>query len=110
ATSELLISDTSDVKFTNPRCSGSAPNTTISLAQLRAMYTGTTINSLGAYTVHGVVISNAATANISKGNVVIQDGTSGITVYFGSVTLTYNVGDSIVINATGAKLQSYQSS
>jgi hypothetical protein len=109
-TTELLISDTSAVKFTGARCNGSSPNSTISLSALRAMYTGTTITSLGAYTVHGVVISNAATANISTGNVVIQDGTSGVTVYFGSVTIPYNVGDSVVINATGAKLQVYQSS
>jgi DNA-directed RNA polymerase subunit E'/Rpb7 len=107
ATTELLISDTSAVKFTGARCNGSSPNSVISLAALRAMYTGTTITSLGAYTVHGVVISNAATTNISAGNVVIQDGTSGVTVYFGSVTIPYHVGDSVVINATGAKLQSY---
>jgi|GEM_PF-95009 hypothetical protein len=111
ATTELLISDTSAVKFTGARCNGSTPSgSNISIAALRAMYTGTTITSLGAYTVHGVVISNAATTNISTGNVVIQDGTSGITVYFGSVTIPYHVGDSIVINATAAKLQSYQGS
>ncbi|MES2429476.1 MAG: DUF5689 domain-containing protein [Bacteroidota bacterium] len=119
STKQLIIRDTSDVQFYNTeRCDGSivtpppppGPLTRISIAALRAMYTGTDI-TLGAYQIGGVVIATDAEKNLTKGNVILQDGTSGIAVYFGSsATLTYSVGDSVVIDITGTDLKKFSGS
>ena len=113
-TSELLIRDTSDVKFTGARCNGTGGgtgtgnNTVITVAQLRAMYSSANV-TVGNYVVRGVVISDVANKNLATGNVVIQNAGSGITLYFGSdPNPTINVGDSIEVNITGGTLQSYQ--
>jgi hypothetical protein len=79
-----------------------------SIANIRSMYNGHDIK-LGAYKIGGVVISDAANKNIAGGNVILQDGNAGISVYFGG-TITYNTGDSIVLNVTGDSLQNYNGS
>jgi len=107
STKQFIIRDTTDAAFYNARCGSNAQ--TISLQQLRAMYTGSNV-TLGEYIIHGTVISDASNGNIGKGNAVIQDGNSGIIVYFGSTTITYNVGDSVVLNATGLTLKKYNGS
>ncbi|CAN5722081.1 hypothetical protein BH10BAC3_BH10BAC3_25960 [soil metagenome] len=102
STKQLIIRDTSDVQFTGPRCGGSTgPGTPITVAQLRALYTGTDLKLDKNYTVTGVVIADIPNKNISTGNVVIQDGNTGIAVYLGG-TLTYAMGDSVVFNLTTA--------
>ena len=110
-TSELLLRDTSDVKFTGARCGGTIlpGGGDLTIAALRALYTGSNI-ALASYTIRGVVISDAASKNISTGAVIIQQGNAGISVYFGG-TITYNVGDSIVITtASTDSLQNYKGS
>ena len=101
--SELLLRDTSDIKFTRARCGGTTlppVGADLTIAALRALYTGSDI-ALGTYTIRGVVISDAASKNISSGSVVIQSGSAGISIYFGG-TVSYSVGDSVVINTTSA--------
>lgn len=97
STKQLVIRDTSDVQFTGDRCGSGpvGPTTPKTIAEIRAMYTGTDIK-LGDYTVGGTVISDATNKNVAAGNVVIQSGNKGIVVYMGG-TLTYNTGDSIVL-------------
>ncbi len=112
-TPQVVIRDTSDVQFTGTRCDGSEPPPTgngdlVSIKDIRAMYKGSDIK-LGAYKIGGVVISDAANKNISSGAVVLQDGDHGISVYFGG-TVTYNIGDSIVLNVTGDSLLKYRGS
>lgn len=116
STKQLIIRDTSDVQFYSAtRCGGitpppPGPTTRISIAALRAMYTGTDI-TLGAYKIGGVVIATDAEKNMSTGNVILQDGNSGIAVYFGgSAVLTYAVGDSVVVDVTGAGLKKFSGS
>lgn len=104
---ELIIRDPGDAKLYSPRCNaGAIP--VISLASLRQLYQGSDV-TLDSNLVKGIVISDAANANIAKGNMVIQDGTSGIDLFFGSTTSVdgFKLGDSIVVNVTGAKLTSY---
>jgi hypothetical protein len=97
STKQLVIRDTSDVQFTGARCGAGpvGPTTPKTIAEIRAMYTGSDIE-LGDYTVGGTVISDIANGNISAGNMVLQSGNKGVLVYVGG-TLTYNVGDSIVL-------------
>ena len=104
---QILIRDTSDVQFTNTRCNG-GPAVQTSIANIRSMYTSHDIK-LAPYKIGGVVISDAANKNIAGGSVVLQDGNAGISVYFGG-TITYNPGDSIVLDVTGDSLQNYNGS
>lgn len=104
---QILIRDTGDVQLKGTRCNG-GPAVETSIANIRSMYNGHDIK-LGAYKIGGVVISDAASKNIATGNVVLQDGNAGIAVYFGG-TITYNIGDSIVLDVTGDSLQSYNGS
>ncbi len=104
---QVLIRDTSDVQLNETRCNG-GPAVQTSIANIRSMYNDHDIK-LGAYKIGGVVISDAANKNIATGNVVLQDGNAGISVYFGG-TITYNIGDSIVLDVTGDSLQNYNGS
>ena len=104
---QIYIRDTNDVQFNDTRCNG-GPAVQTSIANIRSMYTWHDIK-LGAYKIGGIVISDAANKNISSGSVILQDGNAGISVYFGG-TITYNIGDSIVLDITGDSLQNYNGS
>jgi Family of unknown function (DUF5689) len=111
STKQLNIRDQNDVQFFGDRCSGSGGGgggTPISLSALRAMYTGSGIK-IGNYSIHGTVISDIANGNVSSGVAIIQDGNSGISIYFGG-TVPYNIGDSIVVDVTDDSLISYKGS
>lgn len=96
---EIIIRDTSDVQFYGARCGagGGVPGANITIAQLRAMYSNADMVLAANYTVSGTVISDASSKNISSGSFVLQSGNSGISVYAGG-TITYNIGDSVVLN------------
>ncbi|MBE7179526.1 MAG: hypothetical protein INR69_24195, partial [Mucilaginibacter polytrichastri] len=112
-TPQVIIRDTSDVQFKGTRCDGTEPPPTsnatlISIKDLRAKYqTGGII--IGNYKIGGVVISDASSKNISSGSFVLQDGDHGISVYYGG-TISYAVGDSVVVDVTGDSLLSYRGS
>jgi len=107
STPQLVIRDTADVKFAGLRCNGSTGIIPIvSIDSIRKLGIGIKLNE---YKIKGVVISSADSGNISKGNMVIQDGTKGITIFFGSTTtIPYKPGDSIVIDVTGDSLINYR--
>ncbi len=114
-TPQVIIRDTSDVQFAGMRCDGTTTGggtggdgVVTSIKNIRAMYTGSNIK-LGAYKIGGVVISDAANKNISSGSVILQDGDRGISVYFGG-TVSYNLGDSIVLDISGDSLLNYRGS
>jgi len=102
-TPELIIRDTSDARLTAARCGARD----IKLAELKNLYKGSDIFP-GAYVISGTVISEPS--NISPGNIILQDGNSGISLFFGSAAPTnrFVPGDSIRVNITGAMLTSYK--
>ena len=114
-TKQLTIRDTSDVQFNGTRCTsgggGGGTGPIMRLSALRAMYTGSDIKITSSTRITGIVISDAAGKNINKSSVIIQDGNSGINVFFGSaVTVDYNIGDSVVIDITGDSLIKFRGS
>jgi hypothetical protein len=114
STKQFLLRDVSDVHFDSARCGSSVnPNPTgarITIAQLRALYTGNNIKLTTANSISGVVTSDAANKNISTGAVVIQDESgAAITVYIGG-TLTYSLGDSIAFDIINDSLLNYRGS
>lgn len=100
-------------RFTNPQIIVRAPSdvvggggggtTPITLAEVRALYSGATTSVPANRQVRGVVISDRVNNNWTTRNIVLQDGTGGIVVRF-SADHTFNLGDSLVINAGGMEL------
>lgn len=104
ATKQLVIRDTSDVKFYGSRC-GTGPTTLLTTANLRALFTGTTINAPANNRITGIVISDKNAQNTIDQNLVLQQGNglAGIIVRFTGAH-NFNLGDSIDVNVTGGSL------
>ena len=110
-TPQVIIRDTSDVQFKNVRCNGAAlPANPVrkAIGEIRAMYKGKNV-LLDAYTIGGVVISDAGNKNINSYSAILQDGNRGIAMFFGS-PVSYNLGDSIIVDITGDSLINYNGS
>ncbi len=107
STRQLTIRDTTDVRFTASRC-GTGPTTLLSIADLRALYAGTTVYAPSNRRITGVVISDRSTNNLNAQNIYIQQGTglAGICVRF-SGAHSFDLGDSIDINVTGQELSEF---
>jgi hypothetical protein len=107
---QLVIRDTGDVHMEGLRCDGkplSQPEW-MSLQAVRALYQSKDV-ALPAVFISGTVISDAASGNAgSEGNIVLQQGSKGIVVYFGSTAAGVPaLGDSITLNLSGATLTNY---
>ena len=104
-TPQLVIRDTSDVKMDGARCGVIVTSAPVTIDSLRKMYTSGTV-TLSSVRVAGTVISDLSKGNSSTGNFILEDASKkGIILYVSGGT--YNLGDSLVIDATGAKLQLY---
>lgn len=108
-TPQLVIRDTSDVRFYGMRCNNMPPPppppppTFTALSEIRNMWKGTE-QTLGNYTIKGVVISDKGGNNTTSGRLMtLQDGDAGITFFF-STTHSFAAGDSLTINISGATL------
>lgn len=106
---QLSIRDTSDVQMTGYRCGGGAMPTAgalITIDSLRKMYPGTGKYTIGSVKVTGVVISDLANGNVSAGNFILEDKSQkGIILFLSGGN--FSLGDSLVIDASGAKLELY---
>lgn len=78
----------------------------ITLAQVRALFTGATTTAPANREVKGVVISDRVNNNWTTRNIVLQDATGGIVVRF-AADHTFNLGDSLVINVGGAEISEF---
>lgn len=104
---QLIIRTTDDVQMAGPRCGGgSQGGEQMSVAALRALYTGVTTAGPVDKKIKGVVISDRAAANIVSRNLVVQDGDAGIAVRF-AADHSYNLGDEIEINVGGVELSEF---
>ncbi len=103
-TKQFIIRDTNDVKFYNARC-GSNP-TTYDLATIKSLYDGSDVVLPLGTKIKGTVISDVTKGNISTKEVVIQDGNTGIDLFF-SAAVAYNPGDSLLIDVGGLTLTQF---
>ncbi|MFN7280248.1 MAG: DUF5689 domain-containing protein, partial [bacterium] len=106
-TKQLLVRDTADVKFNNPRC-GQGATTLMNTAELRSTFTGTTTTIAEGKRITGVVISDRSTNNLNTQNLVLQQGSglAGILVRF-EAPHAFNLGDSIDVNISLQELSEF---
>lgn len=99
-TKQLVIRDTTDMQMNNPRCGTGVPAglNYITIAQLRAMGTGSTIPANTG--IKGTIVSNRL--NEATGNYRLQDGSgAGIQLRFPLFNPNYNLGDSVFVEVSG---------
>lgn len=113
-TAQLVIRREQDVQFNDPRCtSGSnGPFTAplISIDSVRRSYPGSGNYTMPSARIAGVIISDVDTKNATSGNFIIQDGSGrGVILYLYGNT-DYKLGDSVVVDITGAVLKLYYGS
>jgi hypothetical protein len=110
-TKQLLIRDTSDVKFYATRCNGvviGGPTTLINIADVKALYTGSPATAPAGRRMTGIVISDKAAANMQAQNLVLQQGNGlpGIVVRFDAAH-SFNLGDSIDVAVAGGTIDKF---
>jgi hypothetical protein len=105
-TPQLLVRDTGDVKMYGERCGALPPTPMVTIDSLRRMYPGSGIYTLPAVRISGTVISDLSKGNVSPGNFIVQDASrKGIILYLSNGS--YSLGDSLIIDPGGARLQLY---
>ncbi len=107
-TPQLVIRDTYDVEMESTRCNGGGTGvlTQISIADCRALYTGSTTNAPPDLKIRGIVTSDYVNANLDPKNMVIQDATAGIVVRF-DANYSFPVGTDIEVNISGQELSEF---
>lgn len=108
-TPQLVIRDTTDLQLYDVRCDGTAPPAPalISIDSMRKMYPGSGSFNLPAAQITGVVISDINKKNVPSGNFIIEDASRKGVVLYISGSSTYKLGDSLLINLAGGRLELY---
>ncbi len=99
---QIIIRSPSDVVAGG----GSGGSNLMTLAQVRALFTGSTTNAPANRQVRGVVISDRSANNWDSRNLVLQDASGGIVVRFAAAH-SFNLGDSLVINIGGVEISEF---
>ena len=104
----------------NTNYNDAIPSPFIIIEDVRALYKGTDVvltadNLMGGSKIAGIVTSDMAAGNVRPGTVVIQqtkrEFTRGIIIDLGAtVAVPFAVGDSLVVDITGATLTNYKGS
>lgn len=107
-TYQLYIRDTKDVQFTDPRIGGEPPAKTNTIAELKAMNTGTLTAITQDVVVEGVIDGDDESGNLYK-QIYIQDESAGIQVGIDATGLytEFPVGTKIRINCNGLYIGTY---
>ncbi|NNF33520.1 MAG: hypothetical protein HKN68_05400 [Saprospiraceae bacterium] len=99
---QLLIRDTDDVNFDQPRCE----TPTIPISTIRSNY-DQGASSAPSGLISGVVISDYTSGNVTGRNLFIQDESAGILVRF-TGNHSFAIGSELVIDVTGQELSEFR--
>ncbi len=108
-TKQLVLRNTADVDMTGMRCDGgggTGNEQLISIADVRAMYSGTEVTIPDERKIKGVVISDSSNGNIDGRNMVLQDGDAGIVVRFEG-THSFALGDEVEVVVSNQAISDY---
>jgi len=98
---QVVIRDPSDLSLNGPNCNQQQNN--LSIAQLRALYTGSPVTLPNATTITGIVISDGSNGNIANTDLFVQDATGGMEVHFTSAH-SFALGANITLNLSSMLL------
>ncbi len=85
---------------------GGGGSDVLSIAQVRALFSGSTTAGPANKQVRGVVISDRNNNNWPTQNLVLQDGSGGIVVRFAAAH-NFNLGDSLAVNIGGVEISEF---
>ncbi len=106
-TKQLIIRDTSDMKLYNARC-GAGPTTLMNIADVRALYTSSSVPAPSSRRITGIVISDRIGLNGQAQNLALQQGNGlpGIIVRFNAAH-SFDLGDSLDVNISGGTVDRF---
>ena len=104
---QLQLNDLSELTMDTLRCDGSGgPAVLVDISSVRAMFSGSTTNVQGSKKIIGTVISDYVNGNTTSRNMVIQDGTAGITVRF-DADHSIPLGAQVEVEISGQELSEF---
>ncbi len=105
---QLYIRDLSDVQFNNVTCDGGTGGVLdlITIKDVRALYSGTTINLPASKKILGSVISDINYKNTSSQNLYIQDQSGGVLVRF-KAAHSFALGDQLEVDISKQELSDF---
>lgn len=104
---QLYINSPKDLELTNTnRCTGGGVVNTVTIASIRALYSGSDVTIGNGKKIKGTVISDRSNGNIDTRNMVIQDNSAGIVVRFAS-THSFNLGDEVEVDVSAQDLTDF---
>lgn len=103
---QLLIRNTNDVNISGG--GGGGPTSFITVGAVRNLFASGTTVVPAATSIGAIVISDRAAGNITGRNIVVQQTSgAGIVVRFDMNNTTFNEGDSLTIDISGATLSEF---
>ncbi len=108
-TKQLVIRDTSDVRLDGSRCGnsgGEVGGQPISIADLRARYTGAETDLPADLKITGTVISDRTSNSVFSQILYLQDATGGIAAFF-TDEHNYSLGQEISIEVSNLSLEEF---
>ncbi len=109
-TPQLVIRDLSDIKFSGARCQkggGTGEENLISIAAVRALFSGATTSAPDKSKIKGIVISDRAAGSTTGRNIIIQEPNGkGIVVRFTS-NHSFNLGQELEIVISRAEISEF---
>ena len=103
---QIFIRDTYDVKMNQTPCIGGGGANTVSIAEIRSLFSGSTTQIPNDKYIKGIVISDKDNLNIHGYNLQMQDASGGITVRF-DANHSFSIGDEISVNVGGQELSEF---
>ena len=105
-TKQFVVRNPTDLDMPDEGCL--QPGSAQPISVIRALYSGSDVDLTAGTIIKGRVTSDRAGMNINNQNMVVQDATAGITVRFTSTNSTFNLGDVVEIDLSGATVSDFR--
>lgn len=106
-TRQIKLRRLSDLSMEGERCGTVVGGNLISLADLRAQYSGSTTNVSDDTKIRGIVISDRTSGSVDSRNLFLQDGNAGIVIRFSSEH-NFAEGTDLEIAVSGMELSEFR--
>jgi hypothetical protein len=105
---QLFLRELEDINFTESRCgSGGGDLNLVSIASVRALFTGQTTAAPAKSKIKASVITDRTNSNITSRNIVVQEPNgAGIVIRF-AASNTFALGDQIEVDISGMEISEF---